>query len=69
MHGDSAIGLLTRSALVQAMLTQGPDAYVSGAMSRATSREWRRICRSPTRCSNSAGSGACVLVMQTTKIG
>ncbi len=34
VHGDQVIGLLTRSALVQAMLNQGPDAYVSSAMSR-----------------------------------
>lgn len=34
MHGDQVIGLLTRAALVQAMLNEGPDAYVSGAMSR-----------------------------------
>jgi Zn-dependent protease len=34
VHGDSVIGLLTRSALVQAMLNQGPDAYVSSAMAR-----------------------------------
>ncbi|MBZ5584805.1 MAG: site-2 protease family protein [Acidobacteriia bacterium] len=34
MHGDSVIGLLTRSALVRAMLTQGPDTYVSSAMDR-----------------------------------
>ncbi len=31
MHGDAVIGILTRSALVHAMLTQGPDAYVSSA--------------------------------------
>lgn len=34
VHGDSVIGLLTRAALVQAMLNEGPDAYVSAAMSR-----------------------------------
>lgn len=34
MHGDSVIGLLTRSALVRAMMTQGPDAYVAGVMDR-----------------------------------
>jgi Zn-dependent protease len=38
MHGDAVIGLLTRSALVQAMLNQGPEAYVSGAMSREFTR-------------------------------
>jgi CBS domain-containing protein len=34
MHGDSVVGLLTRAALVRAMLQQGPDAYVAGAMDR-----------------------------------
>jgi CBS domain-containing protein len=38
MHGDSVIGLLTRSALVRAMLTDGPDAYVSSAMDREFTR-------------------------------
>jgi len=34
MHGDAVVGLLTRSALVRAMLNQGPDGYVAGAMER-----------------------------------
>jgi len=34
MHGDSVLGLLTRAALVRAMLTEGPDAYVASAMDR-----------------------------------
>ena len=34
MSGDRVIGLLTRSALVRAMLTDGPEAYVAGAMDR-----------------------------------
>lgn len=34
MHGDEVIGLLTRSALVRAMLREGPEAYVAGAMDR-----------------------------------
>jgi Zn-dependent protease/CBS domain-containing protein len=34
MLGQSVVGLLTRSALVRAMLSQGPDAYVAGAMDR-----------------------------------
>ncbi len=38
VHGDSVIGLLTRAALVQAMLNQGPDGYVSGAMAREFTR-------------------------------
>ena len=34
MHGDSVLGLLTRAALVRAMLAEGPDAYVASAMDR-----------------------------------
>lgn len=34
MHGDQVLGLLTRAALVRAMLTEGPDAYVASAMDR-----------------------------------
>lgn len=34
VHGDVVIGLLTRAALVQAMLAHGPDAYVASAMDR-----------------------------------
>ena len=34
MHGDAVVGLLTRSALVRAMLTAGPESYVAGAMDR-----------------------------------
>jgi Zn-dependent protease/CBS domain-containing protein len=62
MHGDSVIGILTRSALVNAMLTQGPEAYVSGAMSR----DFDRV--SPDMPLTDAlpklsSPGACVLVM------
>ena len=34
MHGETVVGLLSRSALVRAMLTDGPEAYVAGAMDR-----------------------------------
>src|SRR5260370_31971519 len=34
MHGGGVAGLLTRNALIRAMLSQGPDAYVAGAMDR-----------------------------------
>jgi len=34
MHGDTVMGLLTRRRLVRAMLREGPNAYVSGAMDR-----------------------------------
>jgi len=38
MHGDAVLGLLTRSALVRAMLTDGPDGYVASAMDRSPYR-------------------------------
>ncbi len=34
MHGDAPIGVLTRANLVRAMLSEGPEAYVSSAMDR-----------------------------------
>jgi CBS domain-containing protein len=34
VHGEAVVGLLTRSALVRAMMREGPEAYVAGAMSR-----------------------------------
>ena len=34
MHGDTVTGLLTRRRLVRAMLREGPEAYVAGAMDR-----------------------------------
>jgi predicted transcriptional regulator len=34
VHGDQVIGLLGRSALLKAMASGGPEAYVAGAMAR-----------------------------------
>ena len=34
MHGEKVLGLLGRTALLRAMATSGPDAYVSGSMDR-----------------------------------
>jgi len=34
MHAASVVGLLTRAALVKAMLNEGPEGYVAGAMDR-----------------------------------
>ena len=62
VHGESVIGLLTRSALVEAMLTHGPDAYVSGAMAR----EFRRLAPEmplSDALAQLSGPGACALVM------
>jgi len=38
MHGDQVVGLLSRSALVRAMLSEGPEGYVAGAMDREFTR-------------------------------
>ncbi len=64
MHGDAVVGLLTRSALVRAMLTEGPDSYVAGAMDR----EFARV--SPDQPLQDAlplvsAPGACALVMDS----
>ncbi len=34
MHGSSVVGLLTRSGLIRATISNGPEAYVAGAMDR-----------------------------------
>ena len=62
MHGDSVIGILTRSALVHAMLTQGPDAYVSGAMIRDFTRVAPDLPLTEALPKLST-PGACVMVM------
>ncbi len=62
MHGDSVVGLLTRQALVRAMLTQGSDAYVAGAMDR----NFKRVApEAPLTeaLSQVVGPGDCALVM------
>jgi Zn-dependent protease/CBS domain-containing protein len=60
MHGDSVVGLLTRSALIRAMLSQGPDAYVAGAMDRNFARVPPDMDLSEAFAKT---SGACALVM------
>ena len=60
MHGGSVVGLLTRNALMRAMLSQGPDGYVAGAMDR----EFIRL--SPDADLSEAltkSKGTCALVM------
>lgn len=62
MHGGQVVGLLGRAALMRAMLSEGPDAYVAGVMER----NFLRI-RPDTELSealpNLSGAGACALVM------
>jgi Zn-dependent protease len=62
MHGDAVVGLLNRSRLVRAMMTDGPEAFVAGAMDR----EFKRL--SPDMPLNEvlpqvSAPGSCALVM------
>jgi Zn-dependent protease/CBS domain-containing protein len=62
MHGGRPVGLLTRNRLMRAMLAEGPDAFVAGAMDR----DFPRL--SPDQDLSEAlpvlaGSGSCALVM------
>ncbi len=62
MHGTEVLGLLTRSALMRAMLTAGPDSYVASAMDRSFLRlspDARLSDVSP----QISGAKACALVM------
>jgi len=62
MHGDRVIGLLGRSALVRAMMSEGPEAYVSAAMDRNPPRV--SVNADLTAAfERLAAAGACALVM------
>lgn len=62
MHGDQVLGLLTRAALVRAMLTEGPDAYVASAMDRNPRRVSPETPLSDV-LQDLSGARACTLVM------
>jgi Zn-dependent protease/CBS domain-containing protein len=62
MHGASVVGILTRAALVRAMLNQGADSYVAGAMDRNFIRLSPDMPLSEV-LPQVAGPGACALVM------
>jgi Zn-dependent protease/CBS domain-containing protein len=62
MHGDQVLGLLTRAALVRAMLTGGPDAYVASAMDRNPRRVSPDTPLSDV-LQDLSGARACTLVM------
>jgi len=62
MHGTSVVGILTRAALVRAMLNQGADSYVAGAMDRDFIRLSPDMPLSEA-LPQVAGPGACALVM------
>src|SRR5207248_5040673 len=62
MLGEQVVGLLTRAALLRAMMTEGPDGYVAGAMDR----EFKRVTPgAPLSEAMQLVStlGACALVM------
>jgi Zn-dependent protease/CBS domain-containing protein len=62
MHGETVTGLLTRSRLVRAMMAQGAEAYVAGAMDR----EFTRLSPDAPLTEvlpQLSRSGACALVM------
>jgi len=60
MLGSSVVGLLTRSALIRATISQGPDAYVAGAMDRDFIRVPPDMDLSEAYAKT---NGACALVM------
>lgn len=62
MHGGAVIGLLTRAALVRAMMSQGPDAYVAGVMEREFVRLEPDLSL-PDALPQLASGGGCALVM------
>jgi len=64
MHGDAVVGLLTRAALVRAMLSGGPESYVAGAMDREFPRVAPDQPLQEVLPQVSAG-GSCVLVMNS----
>ncbi|PWT98596.1 MAG: site-2 protease family protein [Terriglobia bacterium] len=64
MHGETVIGLLSRSRLVRAMLTDGPEGYVAGAMDREFVRLSPETPLTEVLPQVSA-PGACALVMDS----
>jgi Zn-dependent protease/CBS domain-containing protein len=63
VHGATVVGLLSRSALVRAMMTDGPEAYVAGAMDRSFPRVSPNLPLTEALPLVS-GPGACALVME-----
>ncbi len=67
MHGDQVLGLLTRAALLRAMMTAGPDAYVASAMDRNPKRFSPDTPLSDV-LADLSGTRACALVMEGEKL-
>ena len=64
---SQVIGVLSRDALLRAMLTSGPDAYVAGAMTRDFARLAPDADLSEA-APQLAVSGGCALVMEGDKL-
>jgi Zn-dependent protease/CBS domain-containing protein len=67
MHGDQVLGLLTRAALLRAMMTEGPDTYVASAMDRNPKRFSPDAPLSDV-LADLSGMRACALVMEGDKL-
>lgn len=67
VHGDQVLGLLGRNALLRAMATDGPDAYVAGFMDReyATLSPDMNLAEVLPLM---AQSGSCALVMENERL-
>jgi Zn-dependent protease/CBS domain-containing protein len=63
MHGDDVIGLLSRSALVRTVLTEGANAYVSTAMERDFPRVSPETPLTEAMALAMSTPGGCALVM------
>lgn len=62
MVGEQVVGLLSRAALLRAMMAEGPDGYVAGAMDR----DFKRVSPGTPLTEAMplvAGPGACALVL------
>ena len=67
VHGDTVLGLLTRAALVRAMLVEGPDAYVASVMDRNPRQVAPGAALSDV-LPDLSGLRACALVMDGDKL-
>ena len=67
LNGSEVIGLLTRSALMRAMLSGGPDSYVAGAMDRNFVRVSPDMSLTEALPMLST-AGACALVMDDDRL-
>lgn len=67
VHGANVIGLLTRHALLRALASDGPEAYVSGAMDR----EFTRLAPDADLAEalpSMTQAGSCALVMEDDRL-